>query len=84
MKPEKLTQKDVLRRAKDVGLKFRIEQDGDRWQVLATSPKLIQPIGVGSAATYDEALAFVEEKQRQLQEMLPGIVNHVRDQEVQS
>lgn len=82
MKPEKLTQGDVLRRAREVGLKFRIERDGHRWVVLATSEKVAEPIPVGRTDTYGQAQAFVAEKSRQLQSLLPGIVKQVQDEEL--
>ncbi len=82
MKPTKLSRADVLRRAKDVGLKFTITRRGQRWVVLATSAGAAQPIEVGAADTYDEARAFVAEKTNQMNQMLPGIVEQVRDTEV--
>lgn len=81
MKPENLTQADVLRRARDLNLKFRIERDGHRWVVLATSDKVAAPIPVGQADTYEQAQTFVDEKSRQLRALLPGIVETVQGEE---
>lgn len=81
MKPERLTQRDVLRRAREVGLKFRIERDGHRWVVLMTSEKVVDPIPVGQGDTYEQAKAFVDAKTRELEQMLPGIVKQVQDEE---
>ncbi|MCD2116769.1 MULTISPECIES: hypothetical protein [Rhodococcus] len=83
MKPEKLTQADVLRRARQLHLKFRIKHDEDlgAWVVLATSSNVAELIRVGKADTYEKAQAFVDEKNRQLQSLLPGIVKQVQDEE---
>ncbi|AOD23837.1 hypothetical protein IM25_21490 [Rhodococcus sp. p52] len=83
MKPENLTQADVLRRARQLHLKFRIEHDEDlgAWVVLATSSNVAEPIRVGKADTRERAQAFVDEKSRQLQQMLPGIVEKVQGEE---
>lgn len=81
LKPTNLTRRDVLRRAKEVGLKFRVEKRGHQWAVLATSKNIVEPIEVGAKATREEAQAFVDTMRQQANAMLPGIVDQVRETE---
>ena len=81
MKPTKLSRQDVLRRAREVGLKFRVEKRGNQWAVLATSKNILEPIEVGAKGTRDEAQAFVDAMRQQANAMLPDILAQARDTE---
>ena len=81
MKPTKLSRQDVLRRARDIGLKFHIGQRGDQWVVTATSAGAAQPIVLGAKDTFEEARAFVAEKTKQMEAMLPSVLDQARNTE---